>query len=92
MQEMHCVTHRSNIAVQCLSDLEVVTRIETLLAALYKYFSKFSKHHLKLKNLVELFEFKDRKILQNVKTRWISMLSLLKRVLSECRTLLMKMY
>ena len=92
MQGMHCVAHRSNLAVQCLSDLEMVARIETLLAALHKYFSKSPKRHLELQKLAELLESKGRKILQNVKTRWISMLSPLKRVLSEYRTLLVKMY
>ena len=78
--------------MQCLSDLEMVARIETLLAALHKYFSKSPKRHLELQKLVELLESKGKKILQNVKTRWISMLSPLKRVLSEYRTLLVKMY
>jgi hypothetical protein len=89
---MHYVAHRNNLAVQCLSDLEMVARIETLLAALHKYFSKSPKHHLELQKLVELLESKGRKILQNIKTRWISMLSPLKRVLVEYHTLLVKMY
>jgi hypothetical protein len=92
MQGMHCVAHRSNLTVQCLSDLEMVARIETLLAALHMYFSKSPKRHLELQKFVELLESKGRIILQNVKTRWISMLSPLKRVLSEYRTLLVKMY
>ncbi len=87
MQGMHCVAHRSNLAVQCLSDLEMVSRIETLLAALHMYFSKSPKRHLELQKLADLLETKGRKILQNVKTRWISMLSPLQRVLSEYRTL-----
>ena len=78
--------------MQCLSDLEMVARIETLLAALYKYFSKSPKRHLELQKLVELLESKGRKFLQNVKTRWISMLNPLKRVLSKYCTLLVKMY
>jgi hypothetical protein len=92
IQGMHCMAHRSNLAVQCLLDLEMVSRIEILLAALHMYFSKSPKRHLELQKLVELLETKDRKILQNVKTRWISMLSPLKRVLSEYHTLLVKMY
>jgi hypothetical protein len=92
MQGMHCVAHRSNLAVQCLSDLEMVSRIETLLSALHRYFSKSPKRHLELQKLAGLLETKGKKILQNVKTRWISMLSPLKRVLSEYRTLLVKMY
>ena len=30
IQGMHCMAHRSNLAVQCLSDLEMVTRIKIL--------------------------------------------------------------
>jgi hypothetical protein len=68
----------------------MVARIETLLVVLHKYFSKSSKRHLELQKLVELLEFKGKKILQNVKTRWISMLSPLKHVLSEYRFFLVK--
>ena len=92
MQDMHWMAHRSNLAVQYLSNLEMVAMIEILLAILPKYFSKSPKRHLELQKLTELFESKGKKILQNVKTRWISMLSPLKRVLSEDRTLLMKIY
>jgi len=61
MQGMHCVAHRSNLAVQCLSDLEMVSRIETLLSALHRYFSKSPKRHLELQKLAELFETKGKK-------------------------------
>ena len=61
MQDMHCMTHRSNLAVQCLSDLEMVVRIEIIIAALYKYFNKSSKRHLKLQKLAELLESKGKK-------------------------------
>ena len=66
---MHCMAHRSNLVVQCLSDLKMVVRIETHLAVLHKYFSKSPKRHLELQKLVELLDSKDKKILQNVKTR-----------------------
>ena len=58
MQCMHCVAHQSNLEVQCLSDLEMVVRIETLIVVLYKYFRKFPIHHLELQKLDELFESK----------------------------------
>jgi hypothetical protein len=57
MQDMHCVAHQSCPTVQCLSDLEMVARIQTLLVVLHKYFSKSSKRHLELQKLVELLEF-----------------------------------
>ena len=55
-------------------------RIETLLMALHMYFMKYSNCKLKLQKLLELLDFKGGKILQNVITRSISMLSSLKRV------------
>ena len=61
MQAMHCVAHRSNIVVQCLSDLEIVARIETLLVVLHKYFSKSLKRHLELQKLAELLKSKRKK-------------------------------
>jgi hypothetical protein len=48
MQDIYYVVHRSNLVVQCLSDLEMVARIETLLVVLYKYFCKSPKRHLEL--------------------------------------------
>jgi hypothetical protein len=48
--------------------MEMVARIETLLAALHKYFKKYLKRYLELLKLVELLESKGIKILQNVKT------------------------
>ena len=62
MQGMHCVAHRNNLAVQCLSNLEMVARIETLLDVLYKYFSMFPKRHLELQKLDELLESRGKKI------------------------------
>lgn len=70
----------------------MVSRIETLLAILHKYFSKSPKCYLELQKLVELLEDKVRKMLQNVKSRWISMLSPLKCVLTKYCTLMVKMY
>ena len=70
----------------------MVSRIETLLIALHVHFNKSPKHHMEFQELVELLDSKRKKILQNVRTRWINMLSLLKLVLSVYRTLLVKMY
>ena len=47
--------------MQCLPELEMVTRIETLLVALHKYFNKSPNQHLELQKLVELLESKGRK-------------------------------
>jgi hypothetical protein len=43
---VHCVAHRTNLVVQTLSHLQMVSRIESLLQTLYNYFSKSFKRHL----------------------------------------------
>jgi len=70
----------------------MMAKIETLIVVLHKYFSKSPIRYLKLQKLAELFDSKGRKNLQNIKTMWISMLSPLKRVLLDYRTILVKMY
>ena len=40
MEGMHCVVHPNNLAIRCLLDMEMVSRIETLLIALHMYFNK----------------------------------------------------
>jgi hypothetical protein len=89
---MHCVAHCTNLAVEVLSEFEMVSAIEKLLKKLFSYFSKSPKRHLELEKLSELLQSKGGNFLNNVKTRWISMLSPLRRVLSEYRVFLVKMY
>jgi hypothetical protein len=91
-QRMHCVAHRTNLAVEVLLEFEMISAIEKLLKKLYTYFSKSPKRHLELEKLSELLQSKEGNFLHNVKIQWISMLSPLKRVLSEYRVLLVKMY
>jgi hypothetical protein len=55
------------------------------------YFSASPKHHLEFTKLVEIVKIEGLKVLQNVKTRWISMLQRLKRVGKEYKTLIAKM-
>jgi hypothetical protein len=89
---MHCVAHRTDLVVEVLSELDMISSIEKLLKKLYSYFCKSPKRHLELEKLSELLQSKGGKILNNVKIRWISVLSPLRRVLSEYRVLLVKMY
>jgi hypothetical protein len=77
MLGVHYVAHRSNLAATALSDLEMISRLENLLVALHKYFSKSPKRHLALEKLSELLQTKDGKILRQV---------------SKYRILLIKMY
>jgi hypothetical protein len=91
MHGVHCVSHRTNLAVKELSNLPVIAKIENLLQSLYSYFARSPKRHLEFTKLAVVMETKGLKIIRNIKTRWLSMLSPLKRVISEYRTLVQKM-
>jgi hypothetical protein len=77
--------------MQTLLGFPLVKRIESLLQTLRAYFAHSFRQHLNFTKLVEVMETKGNKIICNVKTRWISMLSLVKRVLAKHKTLLVKM-
>jgi hypothetical protein len=85
------MAHRTNLAVQTLSEFKVVKHVEDLLAALYSYFSSSPKRSLEFQKLAACLESKGNKILRNVKTRWISMLGPARRVLEEYKPLVTKM-
>jgi hypothetical protein len=89
--EIHDMAHRTNLAVKPLSNLPMVQKIEKLLQGLYAYFNASPKKCNKYQKLAEVVETSGLKILQNVATRWISMHEPLKRVLSEYKTLIVKM-
>jgi hypothetical protein len=91
MVGVHCMAHRTNLAVETLSSFEVVKHVEDLLASLYSYFSSSPKRTLEFQKLAACLESKGNKILRNVKTRWISMLEPAKRVLEEYKPLVTKM-
>jgi hypothetical protein len=74
-QGMLCVAHRTDLVVEVLSEFDMILAIEKLLKKLYSYFSKSPKRHLELEKLSKLLQSKGRKILNHVKTGWISMLS-----------------
>jgi hypothetical protein len=54
MHGMHCVAHCTNLAVEILSDLPLVSHVEELIAGLYSYFSCSPKWHIELEKLYEL--------------------------------------
>jgi hypothetical protein len=88
---VHCMVHRTNLMVQTLSHLQMGNKIEGLLQTLYNYFSKSLKRNLEYTKLTKLMETNKAKILKNVKTRWIYMLSLAQCVMVEYKISLMKM-
>jgi hypothetical protein len=85
------MAHRTNFVVQTLSHLPMVKRIEGLLSTFYNYFYKSPKRHLEFTKLAKIMETKGAKILKNIKTQWITMLSPIKHVMVEYMILLMKM-
>jgi hypothetical protein len=68
----------------------MVERIESMLQRLYNFFAHSPKKHLEYVKLAEVMETKGLKILKNIKTQWISMLSLAIRVMNKYKTLLVK--
>jgi hypothetical protein len=92
VQGMHCLVPWMNLFIQILSKLPVVSRIKLLLTAMHSYFVHLLKRHIEFKNLAALMNKNGTKILWNVKTRWISMLKLTKRVMQQYPVMLMKMH
>ncbi len=91
MNDVCCIVHRINLASQTLDGLKLVGKIDNPLALMYNYFAHNFKHHLEIYKLVELLKCNINKILKNIKTQWMSMLSPSKRVLNEYQMLVVKM-
>ena len=68
-----------------------MSKVEGLLASLFSYYSGRPKQCVELAKFASNMETKGLKMLKAVKTRWISLLSPCKHVLSEYRPLLVKM-
>ncbi len=85
------MAHWTNLVIQIFSSLPLVFRIENLLQCLYDYFSHRPKRHLEFTKLAKIMETKGNKIFYNIEIRWISTINLVKWVLFEYCTLLMKM-
>ncbi len=63
--------------------------IEILLQT-FAYFAHSPWQHLEFTKLAEVMETKGNKLVHNVKTRWILILNLVKKVLTKYKTLLVK--
>jgi len=88
---VHCMTHRTNLVVETLSNLPIVSKLEALCQEIYVYFNHISKHHLEFQKLANLVETEGHYMLCNVKTWWISLLDTLRRIIGEYKTLVAKM-
>jgi hypothetical protein len=69
MHGVHCISHRTNLAVKELSNLPVIAKIKNLLQSLYSYFACSPKRHLEFTKLAAVMETKGLKIIRNIKTR-----------------------
>ncbi len=79
---IHCVAHRVDLAMKLTPSTQlIVDNIEEFLIGVNFYFFQYNNRALELERLDSLLDVKDLKIFQNVKTRWFSMLSLMKRML-----------
>jgi hypothetical protein len=87
---VHDFARRTNLAVEALSSLLLVQKLESLCKALHAYFSGSPKRHLEFTKLVEVVETDGLKILNKVQTRWISLLEPFKRICGEYKTLIVK--
>jgi hypothetical protein len=88
---VHCMAHRCNLAFKTLSQLDVMSRIEGLLKSSHAYFKHSPKRHLEFVKLADLMETKGLKLLKHVKTRWVSLIEPLRRIIQEYRVLIAKM-
>jgi hypothetical protein len=68
MLGVHCMVHRTNLAVGPLSNLLVVLKLETLCQALYSYFNMSSKKHLEFQKLADIVERQGLQMPWNIKT------------------------
>ena len=88
---VHCMAHRCNLAFKTLSQLDIMSRIEGLLQSSHVYFKHSPKRHLEFVKLADVMETKGLKLLKNVKTRWVSLIEPLRRIIQEYRFLIAKM-
>jgi hypothetical protein len=65
---VHCVAHRTNLAVQYLSNFIFIACIEAFMVNMYNYFNHSLKQHLEFQKLDITMETKVNKIIKIVKT------------------------
>jgi len=91
MMGQHCMAHKTNLAMQVLSNLAIVSKLKDLFQFVYAYFSSSTNCNLEFIALAKIMEIGGFKTFKNVKTQWILMLELLKHVLVAYKTLIVKM-
>jgi hypothetical protein len=74
------------------SNLDIVCWMEGILQSLHVFFVHSPKKFMEFQNFANLLDTKSNKLLKNVKTHWISMLSPTKRVYAKFCPLIVKMH
>jgi hypothetical protein len=65
---VHYMVHRTNLVVQSLNKLTLVSKIKFMFTSIYNYFIHSLKRHVEVNKLVEFLESKGNKTLKNIKT------------------------
>lgn len=89
---VHCMAHITSLIVIVLSKLPLVSYIEFMLWFLYSFFAHSLKKFMECCKFAKILQSKGFKFLKNVKTHRISMLSPLKCVMAEYKSLIVKMH
>ncbi len=71
--------------------MSMVSKLEDLHQLIYGYFSSSPKCHLEFQKLTEIVKAKGLNFFQNVKIRWINMLTPLKQIGKKFKMLITKM-
>ncbi len=85
VSDVNNMAHHTNLVIQTINSLRLVSKIKLLLVGIYNYFTHNLNWVFEASKLVELLECKNNKKFKNIKIHWILMLLLLKWVLNECR-------
>jgi len=88
---VHCMGHRVNLAMKTLSRLDLFHAVENLCKLCHGYFAHSPKRQVEFRVLVQLLDTKGLKLLKNVSARWISLISPLRRLLSEYQSVTSKL-
>ena len=82
--------HKTNLTIEVLIQLPIISGIEDMLSDIYTFFYKFPKKNLEFVHLATLLESKSNKILQKVKMLWLGMLVLAVRIFTKYKPLLVE--
>jgi hypothetical protein len=86
------MAHMINLVVQFFFSLPIVACLKDLLQSIYTFFCKSQFFcYLEFIKLAQIMETKGNKLLCDIRTQWINMLSPLKCMLEDYCHLLMKM-